>query len=180
MFLRRALAADSSDPAIWRNLAEVAIARGDANHAREYLLETRSRTSLGDAYSLYQLGRVSRDAGLWQEAARAWREAQAVGALQSWAQEARGREQWDRAAVALSAVAELRPTDRPTFQQLVQALRRTRGGDDAAIRELQRLAAALPRSPVPFIELAELYTERGQLEEAAAARQQARARTSSQ
>ena len=87
-FLRRALAADGNDPAIWRNLAEVAIARGDLGRARDYLAETRARTSLGDAYALFQLGRVSRDAGLWNEAAQAWREGEAVGALQAWAQEA--------------------------------------------------------------------------------------------
>jgi tetratricopeptide (TPR) repeat protein len=171
-FLRRALAADSNDPAIWRNLAEVSIARGDVGRARDYLAEARSRTSLGDAYALFQLGRISRDAGLWDDAARAWREGQALNALQAWAQEARSREQWDRAAIALSAVAELRPTDGPTFQQLTQALRRARG-DDAAIQALQRLATALPRSPLPYVELANLYAERGQLQAAASAREEA-------
>jgi tetratricopeptide (TPR) repeat protein len=178
-FLRRALAADSNDPAIWRNLAEVAIARGDLGRGREYLAEARTRTSLGDAYALFQLGRISRDAGQWDEAARAWREGQALGALQAWAQEARSREQWDRAAIALSAVAGLRPTDGPTFQQLTQTLRRA-SGDDAAIEELQRLATELPRSPLPYTELANVYTERGQLQEAATARQEADRRASSQ
>ena len=110
-FLRRALAADDRDAAIWRNLAEVSLARGDVGRAREYLAEARDRTSFGDAYALYQLGRISRDAGLWREAAFAWREAGAVAALQSWAQEARGRDQWDRASIALAALAEVRPSE---------------------------------------------------------------------
>ena len=47
-FLRRALNADDRDAAIWRNLAEVSLARGDAGRAREYLAEARDRTSFGD------------------------------------------------------------------------------------------------------------------------------------
>jgi len=175
-FLRRALAADDRDAAIWRNLAEVALARGDSGRAREYLAEARTRTSFGDAYALYQLGRISRDAGLWREAAVAWREAGAGDALQSWAQEARTRDQWERATVALSALAELRPSDREPFRQLVAAARRSRGGTDAAITELARLAEAAPRSPWPLLELATLYDEQGHTAQADAARMQAQER----
>jgi FlaA1/EpsC-like NDP-sugar epimerase len=175
-FLRRALGADDRDAAIWRSLAEVALARGDAGRAREYLAEARDRTSFGDAYALYQLGRVSRDAGLWREAAYTWREAGATAALQAWAQEARSRDQWDRASIALAALAELQPGDPEPFQQLVQATRRTRGGTQAAIRELERLAEAAPRSPWPLLELAKLYDEQGQSEQAEAARQAAQQR----
>jgi predicted Zn-dependent protease len=175
-FLRRALAADDGDAAIWRNLAEVSLARGDTGRAREYLAEARSRTSFGDAYALYQLGRISRDAGMYREAAFAWREAHADTALQSWAQEARGRDQWDRASIALAALAELRPNEPEPFQQLSQATRRTRGGTDAAIREMERLAEAAPRSPWPLVELANLYDEQGESAKAQAARQQAQER----
>jgi O-antigen ligase len=172
-FLRRALAADDSDAAIWRNLAEVSLARGDVGRAREYLAEAKSRTSFGDGYALFQLGRISRDAGLWREAALAWREADAEAALQSWAQEAKGRDQWDRVSIALTALAELRPNDPEPFQQLAQALRRTRGGPDAAIHELERLAEGAPGSPWPLVELANLYDERGDAAKAATLRQQA-------
>ncbi|MFN8634511.1 MAG: polysaccharide biosynthesis protein [Chloroflexota bacterium] len=175
-FLRRALAADDRDAAIWRNLAEVALARGDAGRAREYLDAARERTSFGDAYALYQLGRISRDAGQWQDAAFAWREARATGALQSWAQEAKGREQWDRATAALAALAVLQPNDPEPFQQLVQVMRRMPGGTATAVLELERLAEATPRSPWPFVELAALYDEQGQTAKAAEARQQAQAR----
>jgi FlaA1/EpsC-like NDP-sugar epimerase/O-antigen ligase len=175
-FLRRALAADDGDAAIWRNLAEVSIARGDVGRAREYLAEARSRTSFGDAYALYQLGRVSRDAGLWREAAFSWREARAESALQTWAQEAKGRDQWDRATFALAALAELRPTEQEPFQQLAQAARKTRGGNEAAIRELERLAEAAPRSAWPLLELATLYDEQGESAKAATVRQQAEQR----
>jgi hypothetical protein len=176
-FLRRALAADDGDAAIWRNLAEVSLARGDAGRAREYLAEARTRTSFGDAYALYQLGRISRDAGLWREAAFAWREAGAASALQTWAQEARSRDQWDRASIALAALAELRPSEPEPFQQLAQVTKRTRGGHDAAIREMERLAEAVPRSPWPLQELATLYDEQGESAKAEAARQQARERS---
>jgi Flp pilus assembly protein TadD len=175
-FLRRALAADDRDAAIWRNLAEVALARGDSGRAREYLAEARTRTSFGDAYALFQLGRISRDAGLWREAAFAWREAGAADALQTWAQEARSRDQWDRAFAALSALAELRPGDPEPFEQLVAVARRSSGGTDAAIRELERLAEAAPRSPWPHLELAALYDERGDAAQADAARAQAQER----
>jgi FlaA1/EpsC-like NDP-sugar epimerase len=168
-FLRRALNADDRDAAIWRNLAEVSLARGEVGRAREYLAEARDRTSFGDAYSLFQLGRVSRDAGLWREAAFAWREANESAALQSWAQEARSREQWDRAAIALAALAELRPTEHEPFEQLVQVTRRTRGGVPAAITELERLAEAAPRSPWPHVQRATLYHEQGESPKAAAA-----------
>jgi tetratricopeptide (TPR) repeat protein len=176
-FLRRALAADDRDAAVWRNLAEVSLARGDVGRAREYLAEARDRTSFGDAYALYQLGRTSRDAGLWREAAFAWREAGAVAALQSWAHEARSRDQWDRASIALSALAELRPNDPDVFQQLVQVTRRTRGGTPAAIVELERLAEATPRSPWPLVELATLYDEQGESGKAEAARREAQQRS---
>ena len=176
-FLRRALAADDRDAAIWRNLAEVSLARGDVGRAREYLADARDRTSFGDAYALYQLGRISRDAGLWREAAFAWREAGAVAALQSWAQEARGRDQWDRASIALAALAELRPNDPEVFQLLVQVTRRTRGGTTVAIAALERLAEAVPRSPWPLVELATLYDEQGELAKAEAARQEAQQRS---
>jgi len=175
-FLRRALVADDRDAAIWRNLAEVSLARGDVGRAREYLAEARDRTSFGDAYALYQLGRISRDAGQWHEAAFAWREARAASALQTWAQEARGRDQWDRAGVALSALAELQPGEPEPFHQLVQVLRRTRGGTARAVTELERLAEAAPRSPWPLLELANLYDEQGASAKAAAARQEAQAR----
>jgi hypothetical protein len=175
-FLRRALVADDGDAAIWRNLAEVSLARGEVGRAREYLAAARERTSFGNAYALYQLGRISRDAGLWREAAFAWREAGASAALQTWAQEARGREQWDRASIALSALAELRSSEREPFQQLVLVTRRTRGGTDAAIAELERLAEAAPRSPWPLVELASLYDEQGETAKAEAARTAARER----
>jgi len=174
--LRRALAADDGDAAIWRNLAEVSLARGEVGRARDYLVEARARTSFGDAYALYQLGRISRDAGLWREAAFAWREAGAAATLQTWAQEARTREQWDRASIALAALAELRPNEPEPFQQLTQALRHTRGGTEAAIRELERQAGAAPDSPWPLLELANLYDERGDAAKAAALRQQAQER----
>ena len=172
-YLRRALTADDRDAAIWRNLAETSLARGDAGRAREYLAEASLRTSGGDAYSLYQLGRISKDLGQWREAAYAWREAGSLGAgaLQSWAQEARSRDQWDRASIALGALAELRPNDPEPVQQLVQTTRRTRGGTDAVIQELERLAVASPRSPWPLLELATLYDELHEPEKAAAARQ---------
>src|SRR5215212_5047247 len=174
--LRRALAADDGDAAIWRNLAEVSLARGEVGRARDYLVEARARTSFGDAYALYQLGRISRDAGLWREAAFAWREAGAAATLQTWAQEARTREQWDRASIALAALAELRPNEPDPFQQLTRALRHTRGGTEAAIRELERQAEAAPDSPWPLLELANLYDERGDAAKAAALRQQAQER----
>jgi FlaA1/EpsC-like NDP-sugar epimerase/tetratricopeptide (TPR) repeat protein len=176
-FLRRALAADDGDAAIWRNLAEVSLARGDVGRAREYLAEARDRTSFGDAYALYQLGRISRDAGLWREAAFAWREAGATAALQTWSEEARSREQWDRASIALAALAELRPGEPEPFQQLVQVTRRTRGGTAAAVSELERLAEAAPRSPWPLLELANLYDEQGETAKAEAARREAQQRT---
>jgi tetratricopeptide (TPR) repeat protein len=178
MFLRRALAADDRDAAIWRNLAETSLARGDAGRAREYLAEASLRTSGGDAYALYQLGRISTDLGLWREAARSWREAGEPGAaaLKSWAQESRSREQWERAGIALAALAEVRPSDPEPVQQLVQVTRRTRGGVADAISELERLAAASPRSPWPLYELATLYDETGQPELAAGARQVAQER----
>ncbi|MGE3913156.1 MAG: polysaccharide biosynthesis protein [Chloroflexota bacterium] len=175
-FLRRALRADDRDAAIWRNLAEVSLARGDAGRAREYLGEARERTSGGDAYSLYQLGRISRDLGKWRDAAYAWREAGAAEVLQSWAQEARSRDQWDRASIALSALAELRPNEPEPFQQLVQATRRTRGGLEAAITEMERLSEAAPRSPWPLLELASLYDEQGETVKAEAARREAATR----
>jgi nucleoside-diphosphate-sugar epimerase len=175
-YLRRALAADDRDAAIWRNLTEVSLARGDLGRARGYLAEARDRTSFGDGYALYQLGRVSRGAGLWHEAAFAWREAGAEGALQAWAREASDRDQWDRASIALAALAELRPGDQEPFQQLAQAARRTSGGPDAAVRELERLAEAAPRSPWPLLELASLYDEQGESAKAEAARREAQAR----
>jgi FlaA1/EpsC-like NDP-sugar epimerase len=182
LFLRRALAADDRDAAIWRNLAETSLARGDAGRGREYLAEAAKRTSGGDAFALYQLGRISKDLGQWQQAAAAWREAGTPGVLvlRSWAQETRGREQWDRASIALAALAEMRPLDPEPVHQLVQALRRTRGGTEAAVRELERLAEASPQAPWALLELAAIYEERGQPEEAAAARQagQERARQS--
>jgi len=174
--LRRALNADDRDAAIWRNLAEVSLARGEVGRAREYLAEARDRTSFGDSYALFQLGRISRDAGLYREAAFAWREGGEALALQSWAQEARGRDQWDRASIALAALAELRSNDREPFQQLVQTLRRTRGGVPAAIAELERLAEVAPRSPWPLLELATLYDERGEFAKAEAARAEAHQR----
>ncbi|MCC7367754.1 MAG: polysaccharide biosynthesis protein [Chloroflexi bacterium] len=178
LFLRRALAADDRDAAIWRNLAEVSLGRGDIGRGREYLGEARIRTSGGDWYSLYQLGRVSKDLGLWREAALAWREAGTTGAsaLRSWSQEARGRDQWDRASVALVALAELRPDDPEPVQQMVQAIRRTRGGTEAAVHELRRLAETAPRAPWALLELANLYDELGQPELAAAARESAEER----
>jgi Tfp pilus assembly protein PilF len=176
-FLRRALAADDRDAAIWRNLAEVSLARGDAGRAREYLDAARDRTSLGDAYALYQLGRISRDAGQWQETAFAWREARATGALMSWAQEAKGREQWDRASAAFAALAVLDPNEREWLQQLVQVMRRQPGGTAAAVLELERLAEAAPRSPWPLLELATLYDEQGESAKAATLRQQAQERS---
>ena len=78
------------------------MARGDIGRGREYLAEARARTSGGDWFSLYQLGRISKDLGLWRETALAWREAGTPGmsALRSWAQETRSRDQWDRASIA--------------------------------------------------------------------------------
>ena len=86
-------------------------------------------------------------------------------------QEARGRDQWDRASIALSALAELRPGEPEVFRQLVQVTRRTRDGTAAAIAELERLAEAAPRSPWPLLELANLYDEQGAPAKAEAARQ---------
>ena len=96
--LRRGLAIDDRDPALWRNLAEVALARGDAPAARSLLRQARERTGAGDAYGLFQLGRLYREGGFWREATRAWHDAGANEALQSWAGDLRARNQWERLA----------------------------------------------------------------------------------
>ncbi|MCC6174588.1 MAG: SDR family NAD(P)-dependent oxidoreductase [Chloroflexi bacterium] len=171
--LRRGLAADDSDPALWRNLAEVASAQGEPGEVRTLLRAARDRTDVDDGYGLYQLGRIARDAGFWQEAVRAWRQAGAVEALLSWNSEARDREQWDRSRTILLAIAELRPRDRDVFRQFVDAGRHTRGGIEPLVRDLEYLSETLPASPWPSAEAARLYDELGRSADAEAARQEA-------
>ncbi len=105
-FLLRGIAASDDDPALWRNLAEVAIARGDEAEARALLRQARDRTAPGDAYGGFQLGRLYREAGYWQDAVRAWRQARATEALQAWAADLRAKGQTERAGVVLSALIE--------------------------------------------------------------------------
>jgi tetratricopeptide (TPR) repeat protein len=168
--LRRGLAIDDRDPALWRNLAEVAIARGDGAEARTLLRRARERTPPGDGYGLFQVGRLYREAGFVPEAVRAWREAEAGEALVDWGGELRAKRQWDRAEQVLLAAAELRPRDPDVHRQYALVARFARGGPDGAIRELQRLAALESASPWPHVELARLFDEQGRTLEAQAAR----------
>ncbi|MBA2447689.1 MAG: polysaccharide biosynthesis protein [Chloroflexi bacterium] len=168
--LRQGLLIDDRDPSLWRNLAEVAIARGDGAEARGLLRRARERTEPTDQYGLYQLGRLNRESGFWEEAIRSWREAGAGLALREWGAELRLRRQWNKASAVLLAAAELRPDDSDVHRHYVQATRLTASGPEGAIRELERLARLAPRSPWPHVELARLYDDLLRTDEAAAAR----------
>jgi len=168
--LRRGLAVDDRDPSLWRHLAEIAIARGETGEARGLLRQARDRTPESDGFALFQLGRVYREGGFTQDAIRAWQAAGRADVLQAWATELRGRDQWDRAAAVLFAIAEIRPSDPEAHTQYVQAARRTRVGVDGTIRDLERLAET-SASPWPYVEQARLYDEGGRPGEAAAARE---------
>ncbi len=171
--LRRGIALDSVDPALWRNLAEVAIARGDGAEARALLRRAREQTAPGDSYGLFQLGRLYRAAGFWQDAIRAWQDARAVDALLAWASEHRSRNQWDRNSAILRAAADLRPADRDIIHQYAQTARLSSLGPAGTLGELQRLAGLAPASPWAYVEMARLYDELGRSSEAAAARGEA-------
>ncbi len=118
--LRRGIAVDDRDPALWRNLAEVAIHRGDAAAAGTLLRRASERTKPDDGYGLSQIARLYRDAGFWREAIGTWREAGASEALQGWAADLRAMRQWDQAGAALEAAAELRPIDPEVHRQLAR------------------------------------------------------------
>ncbi|MDP8924962.1 MAG: SDR family NAD(P)-dependent oxidoreductase, partial [Chloroflexota bacterium] len=140
--LRQGIAIDDRDPSLWRHLAEIAIARGEAGEARSALRQARERTPASDGMALFQLGRVARAGGFTQDAILAWQAAGRADALRAWAAELRGRGQWDRASAVLFALAELRPNDADVHAEFAQAARRTRLGVDGTILELERLAEA--------------------------------------
>jgi tetratricopeptide (TPR) repeat protein len=171
--LRQGLAVDDRDPSLWRHLAEIAVARDETGEARALVRQARDRTPESDGIALFLLGRIAREAGLTQEAIRAWQAAGRVDVLESWAAELRGRDQWDRASAVLYALVELRPNEPDVHSQYVQAARRTRLGVEGTLRELDRLADASPSSPWPHVEQARLYDELGRADDATAARERA-------
>ncbi|MFN8523171.1 MAG: polysaccharide biosynthesis protein [Chloroflexota bacterium] len=174
-YLARGLELDGRDPALWRNLAEVSVARGDVAEARQALRRARELTASNDGFNLYQLGRVYREAGLWADAVRAWREARAVDALTAWTGEQRVRTQPERLAAIWLAIAELRPDDPDAVRQYVQAARAARQPQELTMAEISRLAQT-SNAAAPLLELAKLYDEAGRTAEAASARAEAEAR----
>jgi predicted Zn-dependent protease len=174
-FLRQGLAVDEGDPALWRGLAEVAIARDDDAEAERLLRRAAEHTPAGDGYGWFQIGRLYREAGLWRETIRSWREAGADDALRAMAADFRERGQWDRASTTLLALIELRPSDARAYREYAEAASASPLGREGAIAELERLGQQATRSPWPHVERAILYEALGRKDEAEAARRQAAA-----
>jgi O-antigen ligase len=180
-FLSRALAWQPENPAVYRTLAAAALAADEPDGARAMLAEVDALATDDDKQTLFQLGRLYRQADDPAGALAAWtRAGRGVGAhnrqapdaqLVKWAVELLQASRPADAAAASRRVIELWPAHREPYPILSVALWQERGAE-AALEAMQELAAANPGVPWSYDELARLAGRLGRPEAARSWRQQ--------
>ena len=166
-FLQRALALDPENVGIHRNLATLALARGQSPEALRVLAEATRLADPGDRRYLIQLGRLYRDAGSAELALDAWSRARAKAQLAGWGAYLEEHERGRGAVDAYRAAIRIDPTDGTLYPALARALVRT-AGRDAALAEMQELAQLYPELGWAYLEVGDHYWRAGQLEQARA------------
>jgi tetratricopeptide (TPR) repeat protein len=173
--LQRSLALAPDDPAVYLNLAQLAIARTDLVGARRLISEARQRAAPGDSLFLFQVGRLYRETGSVDLAISAWRGVDRTTGAWScsstdtqflrWGLDLLERQRWVSAAKVFQAAIEVTPTEPRAYELLTTATL----GEDAEVEEavavMEKLARAWPDIPWPFLEVAKLHDQAGRLDD---------------
>jgi O-antigen ligase/Flp pilus assembly protein TadD len=175
---------DPRNPAIYRNLAAVALAASRPAVAWRLLGRAETLLAPGDARSRFQIARLHQESGDVDRALVAWaRVDPAVGAANGagpgaqvtrWGEALVRSGRWSDAAKVNRAAVQLTPTDPAPYRALAVAVGKGQG-EEAALATMGELARAYPDVPWPYEETAKMYVSRGLGAEARAWDQRARA-----
>jgi tetratricopeptide (TPR) repeat protein len=159
---------DPGNPGIYRNLARVALARSQPAEAQRALRLAEAAASPDDSWTLFQVGRVYREAGDVDGAIAAWlRVDPAMGAwsgvgpaaeLARWGDNLVKERRWQAAIKVNRAAIQVAPMDPQPYGALAAAVSHEYGVD-AALQTMRELAGLEPNVPWPRKEAARLRSK---------------------
>ena len=169
-FLDRARELDAGNLGVYRNLASVDLAQGQAGDAVRVLEVAEAVAAPDDDRFWFQLGRLYREAGDVDRAVAAWsRVDPSVGGMNAagtdaqltrWGADLLQLGRWDAAVKVNRAAVRAWPINPTPYASLSGAVSK-RWGQEAALAEMQELAEVYPDIPWPLVQIGDLYRRAG-------------------